>query len=147
MFFQEMRIDERTRSTTRYAAAIWLGITQVLLAAVIFYRLYVLGQPDEEIRDFQAVFGVSVFGHVALQLFLGGVMPTPTWRGALTAYLMLTFFIVAGCLMIYGWPQPAEWANTWLPVLLGPALLVCGYALVARLGQWRVERQIESLGE
>jgi hypothetical protein len=24
---------------------------------------------------------------------------------------------------------------------------VCGYALVARLGQWRVERQIESLGE
>ena len=147
MFFQEMKIDERTRSVTRYAAAIWLGITQVLLAGVIFYRLYVLGQPDQEIRDFQAVLGVSIFGHIALQLFLGGVMPTPTWRGALAAYLTLTSFIVAGCLMIYGWPQSAEWANTWLPALLGPALLVCGYALVARLGQWRIERQIESLGK
>ena len=36
MLFQRLRIDERTRSTTRYAAAIWLGVTQVLLAAVVF---------------------------------------------------------------------------------------------------------------
>ncbi len=147
MFFHEIKIDERMRSNTRYAAAIWLGVTQILLVGVIFYRLYVLGQPDEEIRDFQAVMGISLFGYIALQLFLGGVMPTPTWKGALTAYLVLTFFIVTGCLTIYGWPQPSEWASTWLPALLGPALLVCGYSLVARLGQWRVERQIDNLGD
>ena len=147
MFFHEMAIDERTRSNTRYAAAIWLGITQVLLAGVMFYRLYVLGQPDEQLRDFQAVLGISIFGHVALQLFLGGVMPAPTWRGALVSYLVLSFAIVTGCLIIYGWPQASEWSITWLPALLGPALLVGAYALVARLGQWRIERQIEGLGE
>jgi len=147
MFFQKIKIDERMRSNTRYAAAIWLGVTQILLAGVIFYRLYWLGQPDAEIRDFQAVFAISIFGYMALQLFLGGVMPIPTWRGALAAYLTLTSIIVTVCLIIYGWPQPDEWANTWLPALLGPALILCGYALVARLGQWRVERQIERLSD
>lgn len=147
MFFKEMKIDERTRSNTRYAAAIWLGITQVLLAGVMFYRLYVLGQPDEEIRDFQTVLAISIFGYLALQLFLGGVMPIPTWRGALVAYLILTSFVVAGCLIIYSWPEPEEWANTWLPALLGPAIMVGIYVLVGRLGKWRIERQIETLSE
>ncbi len=85
MFFQTTKIDERTRSNTRYAAALWLGVTQILLAGVIFYRPYVAGQPDEEISDFKAVFGISIFGGLALQLFFGGVMPALTWRGALAA--------------------------------------------------------------
>ena len=146
MLFQTTKFDERTESNTRYAAALWLGVTQILLAGVLFYRLYVLGPPDEEIRDFKAVFGISIFGGLALQLFLGGVLHALTWRGALAAYATLTSFVVAGCLVVYGWPQPAEWANTWLPALLGPALIIGAYALVARLGQWRIERQIEKLG-
>lgn len=145
MLFHKIVIDERTRSNTRYAAAIWLGVTQLLLAAVVFYRLYVLGQPDEQLRDFQAVLGVSIFGYLALQLILGGVMPALTWRGALLGYLVLTFLVVSGCLAFYGWPDPSDWTNTWLPALLGPALFVCAYALVAYLGQKRVERQIEEL--
>jgi phosphoglycerol transferase MdoB-like AlkP superfamily enzyme len=147
MFFHEVKIDERMRSNTLYAAAIWLGVTQLMLVGVIFYRLYVLDQPDAEIRDFQAVMAISLFGYLALQLFLGGVMPIPTWRGALAVYLALTSIIVTVCLIIYGWPKPEEWASTWLPAVSGPALLVCGYVLVARLGQWRVERQIERLNE
>ena len=147
MLFQRLRIDERTRSTTRYAAAIWLGVTQVLLAAVVFYRLYFLGQPDEEIRDFQAVLGISLFGYAALQLFLGGVMPIPTWKGAIVSWGVLAGLISAVCLAIYGWPQPAEWADTWLPAILGPALLVGIYMLIARLGQWRIERRLDSLGQ
>ena len=146
MLFQPLQIDERTRSTTRYAAAIWLGVTQVLLAGVVFYRLYVMGQPDEEIRDFQSVLAISLFGYAALQLFLGGVMPVPTWKGAVVSYLVLTALVSGVCLAIYGWPQPAEWADTWLPALLGPALLIGAYMLVARLGQWRIERQLEQLG-
>lgn len=146
MLFQPLQFDERTRSTTRYAAAIWLGVTQVLLAGVVFYRLYVMGQPDEEIRDFQSVLAISLFGYAALQLFLGGVMPVPTWKGAIVSYLVLTTLITGVCLAIYGWPQAAEWAETWLPALLGPALLIGAYMLVARVGQWRIERQLEQLG-
>ncbi|MDH3622089.1 MAG: hypothetical protein OER91_14415 [Gammaproteobacteria bacterium] len=143
MLFQNQVHDERARSNTRYAAAIWLGVTQILLASVVFYRLYVLGQPDEEIRDFQAVLAVSIFGYLGLQLFLGGVMPIPTWRGAIVAYLVLTAAIVTGCLFFYGWPAASEWSNTWLPATLGPALFVGAYAAAARLGQWRIDRQIE----
>ncbi len=147
MFIQKTKIDERMRSNTRHAAAIWLGVTQILLAGVIFYRLYALGQPDAEVRDFQAVLAISIFGYLALQLILGGVMPVPTWRGAVAVYVALTSVIVAVCLIVYGWPKPEEWASTWLPVLAGPALFLCGYVLVARLGQWLVERQIERMSE
>jgi phosphoglycerol transferase MdoB-like AlkP superfamily enzyme len=147
MFFHPTRIDERKRETTRYAAAIWLGITQLLLVGVIFYRLYVLGQPDEQIRDFQAVLAISLFGYIGLQLFLGGVMPIPTWKGAVVSYLVLAGVITAVCLAIYGWPKASQWANTWLPTLLGPAILILGYMAVARLGHWRIERQIERMSQ
>jgi len=137
-----LNYEERARNSSRFAAAVWLGVTQVLLAGVVFYRLYVLGQPDEQIRDFQAVLAISLFGYIALQLYLGGVMPIPTLKGAALAYFILTAVIIAGCLAIYGWPQPSEWTKTWLPSLLGPALLIAAYWLIARLGQWRIERQI-----
>ena len=145
--FHTLELDERTRANTGYAAAIWLGVTQLLLAGVVFYRLYVLGQPDEQIRDFQAILAISIFGYLALQLFLGGVMPVLTMRGAVVAYLVLTVTIATVCLLIYGWPEPAQWADTWLPALLGPALLVGTYTLAARLGRWRIERQIGEAGD
>lgn len=147
MFFHPTQIDERQRDATRYAAAIWLGVTQLLLVGVIFYRLYVLGQPDEQIRDFQAVLAISLFGYMGLQLFLGGIMPNPTWKGAILMYIILAGAVTIGCLLIYGWPEPAQWTNTWLPALLGPAILVVGYMVIARLGQWRIERQIERMSQ
>jgi hypothetical protein len=66
-----------------------------LLVGVIFYRLYVLGQPDEQIRDFQAVLAISLFGYMGLQLFLGGIMPIPTWKGAVLFYVILASAIVS----------------------------------------------------
>jgi len=145
MFTKKNPIDERSRSNTAYAAAIWLGVTQVLLAGVVFFRLYVLGQPDEEIRDFQAVLAISLFGFMGLQLFLGGILPVLSWKGLLLAWALLAAVITIVCLFIYGWPNPGDWMNTWLPALAGPALLVAAYGIVARLGQWRIDRQIRAL--
>ena len=142
VLFKNFSIDERTRSNSRYAAAIWLGVTHILLAGVIFYRLYILGQVDEEIRDFQAVLAISIFGYIGLQLVLGGVMPTLTWKGMFVSYIVLAGTIVLGCLAFYGWPKAEDWANTWLPSLLGPALFVGVYSIIARIGQWNVERQL-----
>lgn len=145
MLFHPTKFDERKQASTRYAAAIWLGVTQLLMVGVIFYRLYVLGQPDEQIRDFQAVLGISIFGYLALQLFLGGVMPIPTWKGAVVSWLILSGVIAGVCLAIYGWPRPEEWSNTWLPALLCPAILIGGYMGVARLGHRCIERRLERL--
>lgn len=143
MLIEEHKIDERVRSSARWAAAIWLGVTQVLLAGVIFYRLYVLDQPDAELRDFQAVLAVSIFGFIGMQLLLGGVFPTPTWKGALIGYLVLMGIIAGGCLLIFGVPPIEDWASTWLPAVLGPALFIGLYWLVAWLGKRRLDRQIE----
>lgn len=142
MLTERLRIDERMRSNARYSAAIWLGVTHVLLAGVIFYRLYVLGQPDEQLRDFQFVLAVSIFGYIAMQLFMGGVFPVPTPKGAVAGYLVLMGLVTGVNLAIYGFPPASDWANTWLPALLGPAILVGIYYLVAWLGKRRIERQI-----
>lgn len=57
--------------------------------------------------------------------------------------LGITQVLLAGvCLAIYGIPEAAQWHSTWLPTLLGPALMVGAYAGLARLGQWNVDRQI-----
>ena len=166
--FFGQRIDERKQSNARLAAAIWLGVTQVLLAGVIFFRLYVLGQPDEEIRDFQAVLAVlrllpvvqaevgfalmrgariegrdpreeirdfqavlavSIFGYIALQLLMGGIFPVPSRKGLLFAYLGLAGLVTVISLLIHGLPPLADWQNTWLPALAGPAILVGLYWL------------------
>lgn len=143
MLFHKIEADERTRSSTGQAAAIWLGVTQVLLAGVIFYRLYVLGQPDEQLRDFQAVLAVSLFGYLFIVAALGGVLPVPTWKGAFLIYGVLALVITVVSVAMHGWPAADEWASTWLPALTGPALLIGAYILAVRFGHWLLERRIE----
>lgn len=147
MLFHKITVDERSRTQTWGIAAVWLGLTQVLLAGIIFYRLYILGQPDEQIRDFSIVLSISLFGHLAMQLFYSGVLPQLTWKGMLAAWAVLAGLITVVSASIHGWPAAEEWATTWLPALLGPAILVAAYVLFAWLGQWRVEREIRALEE
>lgn len=142
MLFEKLKRDERSFAAGGRVAGIWLGITHVLLAGVIFYRLYVLGQPDEQFRDVQTVFAISLFGHMITQLFLGGLLPVPTWRGMALGYVVLSGTIVTVCLATYGFPQATEWHSTWLPALAGPAIFMGLYRLVAWLGRRRIEKLI-----
>jgi hypothetical protein len=143
MWIRRSVVDERIRVNAARAAWIWLGVTQVMLAAVVFYRLLILGQPDSELRDVQAVLAISLFGHIALQLYMGGLFPVLTWKGMLAAYLVLFALIAGGSILAMGMPAPEEWRTTWLPATVGPALVVGLYSLVAWLGERRVERQME----
>lgn len=143
MWIRKSVIDERIRANAGRAAWAWLGVTQVLLAGVVFYRLLVLGQADSEIRDIQTVLAISLLGHIAMQLYMGGLFPVLTWKGMLAAYLVLFALISAGSIFAMGLPAPEEWKTTWLPAALGPALVVGLYSLVAWLGERRVERLME----
>ena len=140
--FNNFTIDERSRQTATHTAYFFLHITQLLLAGVIFYRLYILGQPDGELRDFQIVLAISIFGYMGTQLYLGGILPVLNLKGALIVYAVLTGLVVGGSLIVYGFPPLSDWANTWLPAILGPAILVGLYSLTAWLGKRRIERQI-----
>jgi len=145
MLFHKMITDERTRSVTQQAAAVWLGVTQILLAGVLFYRLYALGQPDEQLRDFQAVLAVSIFGYLLIITYFGGVLPVPTWKGAVSIYAGLVLLISVVSVVLHGWPAPQDWASTWLPALAGPAILVGAYAIALHVGHWRIERRISRM--
>jgi hypothetical protein len=141
--FQEMFAgDERSHQINGMIAQVFLGLTQIFLAAILFYRLYVLGQPDAQLNDLRLLLAFSIFGYIAARLFFGGILPELSWKPALIAYAALAGLITVVCLLIYGWPAPADWAVTWLPALLGPAIIVGLYALVAYLGKRRVEREI-----
>ena len=82
MLFQTTKFDERTESNTRYAAALWLGVTQILLAGVLFYRLYVLGQPDEP--DIDSIHLVGGSRAAALTIIVAGAGQTHLGVGGQT---------------------------------------------------------------
>ncbi len=136
-------IDERAERATGHSAMIFLGLTQVMLAGVLFYRLYILGQPDEQVRDLQAVLLISIFGYIGFRLWVGGILPTLSLKSALIAYVLLSGLIVSVCLLMYGIPRAEEWQVTWLPALSGPAIMIGLYAVFAELGRRRLDRQID----
>lgn len=72
-----------------------------------------------------------------------GILPVLNLKGTLIMYAVLTGLVVGGSLITYGFPPLSDWANTWLPATLGPAILVGLYSLTAWLGKRRIERQID----
>jgi len=137
-----MKIDERSQQVAGQSATVMLGLTQVALGVVLLVRLYVFDQPDAELRDFQWVLLGSIVGYFALRSFLGGIMPVPTMKQAILAYVGMVVFLIVVLSLWLGLPDLSEWTNNVLPAILGPAIIVGGYWLIAALGKRRVEREI-----
>lgn len=137
-----MKIDERSQQVAGQSATVMLGLTQVALGVVLLVRLYVFDQPDAELRDFQWVLLGSIVGYFALRSFLGGIMPVPTMKQAVLAYVAMVVFLFVVLSLWLGLPDLSEWTNNVLPAILGPAIIVGGYWLIAALGKRRVEREI-----
>lgn len=137
-----MKIDERSQQVAGQSATVMLGLTQVALGVVLLVRLYVFDQPDAELRDFQWVLLGSIVGYFALRSFLGDIMPVPTMKQAILAYLGMVVFLFVVLSLWLGLPDLSEWTNNVLPAILGPAIIVGGYWLIAALGKRRVEREI-----
>ncbi|WP_420631994.1 hypothetical protein [Candidatus Leptofilum sp.] len=137
-----MNFDERSQQIAGQSAMIMLGLTQVALGVVLLVRLYVLDQPDAELRDLQWVLLGSIVGYFVLRSFLGGIMPVPTMKQAIIAYMGLTIFLFVVLSLWLGLPDLSDWTNNVLPAILGPAIIVGGYWLIAALGKRRVEREI-----
>ncbi|MEN8207943.1 MAG: hypothetical protein ABFR50_01710 [Candidatus Fermentibacteria bacterium] len=135
--------DERSVSVTGKCATVFIGITQILLLLVLLRRRYILGQPSSEIWDIQTVLLLSIFGYIGARLYLGGALPVLSMKKAILAYLLLAGSVTIGCLLLFGVPEPSDWANTWLPALLGPAILIGLYSFAALLGRRRINRMLK----
>ena len=137
-----IKIDERTSRTGGTIAFFFLMLTQIALTGVILYRAYVLNQPDDQFADIVTINFISIFGYAGARLYFGSLLPVLSLKRLLTFYVGLVLVIAIPTTLIYGIPEIKDWANTILPVTLGPAILVGSYALFAHLGAKRLEKDI-----
>lgn len=136
--------DERMAILTGRLAIIFLGVTQTMLLLALLYRRYVLGQPEDMYTDIRIILAVSVFGFIGLRLWLGALIPlisVKTLLGIYVGFVVLLFVILS---FWYGLPGLDNWQNTILPVVLGPAILIGFFWLMAKLGNKRSEKSESS---
>ncbi len=137
-----MNFDERSQQVAGQSAMIMLGLTQTALGVILMIRLYVFDQPDGELRDIQWVLLGSIVGYFVLRSLLGGIMPVPTMKQAVLAYVGMVVLLLVVLSIWLGLPDLAEWTTNVLPVIAGPAIIVGGYWFIAAVGKRRVEREI-----
>ncbi len=134
--------DERMQVLSGRIAVIFLTLTQVGILSVILRRRYFLGQGNEYYSDIRIVLALSVFGYIAARLYYGAVLPLLSVRKLLTIYLAFVAFLFVTLSVWFGLPTLDNWQNTILPVVLGPAIMLGGYWLMAYLGKKRLEKEV-----
>lgn len=139
-FFQPT--DERMAAMSGRIAMVMMVLTQTALLVDILYRRFALGQSTKETQDLRLILLGSVFLYIAARLALGAVLPVLSWKILIGVYVVLAGGLFGVLSLWLGLPDPADWQNTILPVLLGPALLVGGYAALAYWGKIRIDREI-----
>lgn len=134
--------DERMQIITGRIAVIFLSLTQTAILGIILYRRYFLGQGDEYYYDIRIVLGVSVFGYIAARLYYGAVLPVLSFKKLAYIYVGSVLFLSVVLSIWFGLPTVDDWQITILPVLLGPAILISAYWLMAHLGKKRMEKEM-----
>lgn len=139
-FFQPS--DERMAALSGQIAVVMMVLTQTALLVDILYRRFALGQSADETQDLRLILLGSVFLYIAARLALGAVLPVLSWKVLLGMYVVLAGGLFVALSLWLWLPDPADWQNTILPVILGPALLVGGYAALTYWGKKRLDREI-----
>ncbi len=134
--------DERTERINGRISLVFLLLTQVGLLAAMLHKAYVRQLPPEEYNDLRIILALSVFGYLAARLYYGGLLPVFSLKKLLLVYAGLVAFLLATISIWLGFPEPSEWANTLLPVIVGPAIVLGLYTLIAHLGQKRIEKEL-----
>ena len=111
--------DERMTILSGRLAAIFLGITQIMLLFSLLYRRYVLGQHEDMYTDIRIILAVSVFGYIGFRLYLGAVLPVFSIKTLLWVYVIFVALLFGILSLWYGLPTLDNWQNTILPVVLG----------------------------
>ena len=137
------KVDERTQNINGQVSFYTLMLTHIGLGIALVYKAYILDLPSSETRDISIILLLSTYGYWALRIYLQGDQPVLSWKRILKIYVLITVAFDAVLITWHGVPQLSEWRTTWLPGLLGPAVIVGAYWLVTWLGQRRVEKELE----
>jgi hypothetical protein len=139
-FFQPS--DERMAVVSGRISTIVLVLTQTALLVDILYHRFALGLSSKDTQDLRWILLGSVTLYIAVRLVYGAVLPVLSWKVLVGAYVVLAGGLFVVLSLWLGLPDPADWQNTILPVVLGPALIVGAYAALAYWGNKRLEKDI-----
>ncbi|MBN1371027.1 MAG: hypothetical protein JW987_03625 [Anaerolineaceae bacterium] len=135
-------MDERTERLNGQVSFLVLMLTHLALAIAILYKRYIQGLDVEYYQTFTAIQAASMFLYWGMRLYLSGVLPMISWRALLGIYAALVMMISIPSALIHGLPTAQNWTSTILPAMLGPAVLVVGYWLIAYFGKRRLDKEI-----
>jgi hypothetical protein len=132
-------MDERTEHINGLVSFVCLMLTQLALVGVIVSKRYFLGLPQEAYAEISWIAGLSMGGYWAIRLYLSGILPVISFKKILVIYFLLVAFISIPTYFIHGWPAAGDWYEVLYP-LLGVAVLLGFYSLMAYLGKRRLEK-------
>jgi fermentation-respiration switch protein FrsA (DUF1100 family) len=132
-------IDERTERINGTVSFYILILTQLALVGVMVYKRYFLGLPETAYSEISWIALVSMAGYWAVRLFLSGILPVLSFRKMILIYFGLVAMISIPTYLIHGWPEKEHWFEVLYP-LIGAAIVLGIYSLVAYLGKRRVDR-------
>lgn len=137
-----LKVDERTSRIAGRVSQVVLSLTHVALAVIIFYRSYVLKQSDGEFADVQLVFAFSMIANLLGALYFGAYFPVLSAQRLVKLYLVTVVLLFVTLSLWLGLPKLEEWDSTLLPITLGPAIMVVIYYWVSKLGEKRLEKEM-----
>ena len=132
-------VDERTEHINGLVSFFCLLLTQFALVAVIVYKRYFMGLPQESVTGISWIAGLSMGGYWAVRLYLSGILPVISFKKMLLIYILLVTSISAPTYLIHGWPEADRWYEVLFP-FLGVAVVLVIYSLIAYFGKRRIDQ-------
>ena len=136
-------IDERIERLNGQVSFLFLHLTQIGLAGILFYKRYMLGLPTSETNSLAWLLGLSIGGYWSLRLYLSGILPVVSFRKLLMIYLVAVAFITIPTYLIHGLPEPERWYEVLYP-FIGVAVVLGLYFLVSYFGKQQLEKYLSS---
>ncbi len=135
-------LDERTQRLNGQISFYVLMLTHLVLGSTIFYLRYIRNLDVEYYQTFSFILLGSILAYWAARLYTAGILPVISWGALLGIYVALVLVIAIPSALIHGLPTTQNWTTTILPALLGPAIVVVAYWLIAYFGKRRLDKEI-----
>ncbi len=132
-------MDERIERINGRISFYLLMLTQAGLAFLIVYKRYIQGLDTAYYSGFNTILLVSFLTYWGFHLYFSGILPVISFRKLALIYAGIVLLIEVLAYLISGPPTP--WYEVFYPVV-GVAIVITMYALVAYLGKLRLKKEL-----
>ncbi|MBN1149256.1 MAG: hypothetical protein JXA78_18490 [Anaerolineales bacterium] len=145
-----LRFDEREVNLFRSLCSVMYLLTLAALMGILFYRQFVLRQPQQQWDDIAMLTTANVLILLGALLYLSGAVDPRKIRRAHLIAAYLAFVLLGLAFTIFKYRvllgQPVGLAHIWdylLTVIVVSGVMALALGLLAYLGSRRIDKQIE----